>query len=101
LMALARFESGLCECGFHESLTSDRANVFQPEFQTCLVCAGVERYARVQADADRAAMKVHGDDPPAVTPRPTDGRRLFVRRLSEVEVEQMRAKRPASASVRG
>jgi hypothetical protein len=90
----------LCECGYHESLTSDRGNVFQPEFKTCLVCAGVERFARVQYDSDQAAMKAQGDDPAPSAPRPADGRRMLVRRLTEAEVETLREARRPSVSRR-
>ena len=97
--ALAAYEGGLCRCGFHESLTGDEANGFEPGHRVCPVCAGSDQYQRMLADADERAAKRMGENPPPRTPRPADGRHQFVRMLSAVEFEERRASRgtPPSA----
>lgn len=78
LLALAQYESEVCDCGYHPSLTDDKGNTFQPETRTCNVCAGQALWHRVLADQDKA---VPHDAPPKV-PRPSDGRRSYMRMLS-------------------
>ena len=92
LLALAVYEGAICACGFHESLTSDKSNYFQPEFRSCPVCAAADQWSRVQAKADAEAAKARGENAPPLTPHPEDGRRLFVKRLSPTEVEARRAR---------
>lgn len=92
-MALRHFQGGVCACGIHQSLTADKANVFTFEKQTCPVCKGLAQYQRVLAAEDRSADDKVKDAPPA-TPRPSDGRRLFVRQLSAMEVAARRDRAP-------
>ena len=74
LMTLADVEAHSCSrCGWHESLTGDRSNVFTPEHDMCPVCAGMDRWERMQAADDRRWVEQHKDARPA-EPRPTDGR---------------------------
>lgn len=94
LLALAEYEAGVCECGYHESLTGDRDNFFTFETKTCPVCKGSEQHRRMQEEADKRAT-VEGMPPSA--PRPGDGRRTFVRRLSPTEVEERRSRRSPAA----
>jgi hypothetical protein len=45
LLALAQYEAGVHECGFHWSLLEDKSNVFMPEMKVCPVCRGATRFA--------------------------------------------------------
>ena len=92
-LALRGYQAGICECGVHESLTADRSNLFTFEKRVCPVCKGAEQYGRVLADEDKRAEERLKDSPP-VTPRPSDGRRVFVRQLSAMEVAARRARTP-------
>lgn len=90
MLALAQYKAELCDCGNHISLTDDPSNVFQPTERVCAVCAGADRYTRVQQEADEKAI---GEKPSAHTPRPSDGRRTYMRLLPPDEVAAARAKR--------
>jgi len=78
MLALAEYESEICDCGFHKSLTRDKANHFGFETDVCPVCAGRDRYSRLQSKEDDEEEQKLKDSPPA-TPRPGDGRRVFMR----------------------
>ena len=97
MLALGAYESGVCDCGVHESLTEDKSNVFTFEDRHCPVCRGVARYQRVQTDMDEKATKALGENPPPHSPRPSDGRRTFVRQMSPTEVEARRARRSSAS----
>lgn len=84
MLHLGRFEARICDCGFHESLTGDKANHFGFEVKTCLVCRGAARFARIQEDADEQERKALKDNPRA--PRSSDGRRVFTKLMSSDEV---------------
>lgn len=86
MLALALYERGVCSCGFHQSLTRDKANVFTFEEVVCSVCAGVSRYSRIQGDADDKALKAIGDNASPGSARPGDGRRTFTKIVPEVKV---------------
>lgn len=86
MLALELYESGLCSCGWHESLTQDKANHFTFTDKHCPVCRGTAQYARVQAEQDQRATKALGDTPDPAAPRPTDGRRTIVRMMGDAEV---------------
>lgn len=74
LMELADVEAHSCSrCGWHESLTGDRSNVFAPENDVCPVCAGLERWDRMLAAQDSEWMRKHEKARPS-QPRPMDGR---------------------------
>lgn len=90
MLGLGIYEAGICECGIHESLTSDPSNHFTFEQRTCSVCRGVARYGRMMAHSDDLARKTIGENPPPGTPDPADGRRLFVKMLSPLEVDKLR-----------
>lgn len=92
LLALRHYQAGVCDCGNHESLTSDKSNVFAFEYRTCNVCKGVDQWRRVEAD-EAKRLKDQFDQQPASAPRPTDGRRLMVRQLSPMELAARRAER--------
>jgi hypothetical protein len=95
LIGLAVYERGVCACGFHESVASDRENHFTFEDSTCPVCRGAARYARMQAATDE---RQRDDNAAPATPRPGDGRRTFIRRLSATEVVERRASRGAGST---
>lgn len=97
LLALAVYEAGICSCGFHESLTSDKSNYFQPEHRVCPVCAAADKWSRITADADQQAAKARGDKAPPSLTHPEDGRKLYVRRLTEAEVAARRSRLGTSA----
>lgn len=79
LLALLRYDSEVCDCGFHPSVATDPANRFQPGTRTCPVCAGAAVWQRILHDQDaRATSK---DAAPA-TPRPSDGRKAHMTLLS-------------------
>ena len=87
--ALGIYERGLCACGFHESLTADRANHFTFEVKTCPVCQGAAKFGRIQEHADEKADKRLGDEPAPDAARSADGRRTFLRQMSPLEVAAM------------
>lgn len=93
MLGLSAYEDGLCECGFHESLTGDKSMHFTFENHVCPVCKGSAQWARMQHHQDDEARKAHGDNPPPNTPDPADGRRSFVRLMSPDEVRQLKSKR--------
>lgn len=81
LLGLALYEAGVCECGYHQSLTSDPTNRFSVTADTCNVCAAIAVHARVQHEADQQVERAGGvdDKPDPRTRRPTDGQRISVR----------------------
>lgn len=91
LMELADVESHSCpKCGWHESLTGDRSNVFTPENDHCPVCAGRDRWDRMLNAQDKSWHERH-KDARAAEPRPDDGRgptRMIL--LSPEEAERRR-----------
>jgi hypothetical protein len=91
LMELADVEAHSCDsCGWHESVTGDRSNVFTPESDVCPVCAGKERWDRMVADGDRRWTEKHKDARPS-EPRPFDGRgHTRMTLLSPEEAERRR-----------
>ncbi|MDP9144205.1 MAG: hypothetical protein M3N43_05855 [Actinomycetota bacterium] len=88
LLALAQYEAEVCSCGFHPLIARDKSNYFTPEAQTCPVCAGQAQSDRMQHSRDKG----HESDPPSA-PRPSDGRKVFMRLLTQEQVEAERAKR--------
>ena len=78
MLALAEYEAGICDCGFHKSLTHDKANHFKFETDRCPVCAGWARYGRLQSRDDAEEEEKLGKDAPPTMPRPGDGRRVFM-----------------------
>ena len=98
MLALGIYERGVCECGFHESLATDRANNFTFETKTCPVCRGVAKMARLQAHEDEQAEKALGQNPAPGIPRLADGRRTFVRLMSPLEVAALSKPRGTSTN---
>lgn len=90
MLALALYEAGLCECGFHTSLAHDPEKWFTVEDQRCPLCADLEAQGRVRAEKDRKVEEALKDQPAA--PRPSDGRRSFVRELTPIEAEERASK---------
>lgn len=85
MLALQAYERGVCECGFHESQI-DPAKLFVTfEDRVCPVCAGADVHARVKLANDGDTSKASPKEP-----RPADGRRTYIRRLSPEEVENAR-----------
>lgn len=93
LLALRAYQAGVCACGIHESLASDTSNYFTFPQKVCPVCKGLAQYQRILQDEDKRAEEQLKDQPP-VTPRPSDGRRLYVRQMSPLEVAERRSRRP-------
>lgn len=92
--ALAAYEADVCSsCGWHHSLSDDLNNVFTFDEKVCNTCRGSDRYARMQHDADEKMRERLGDNSPAGTPLPTDGRKTYMRMLAPAEVDQIRARR--------
>lgn len=80
MLALADYEAEICACGFHSSITKNTGNHFGFEIDKCPVCAGREQYARLQAEEDaEEERKLEKAKTPPATPRPGDGRRVFMR----------------------
>lgn len=84
LMALARFEREVCSCGYHPSIAEDEANTFTPESRVCPVCAGETAWKRVLGKQDEAWEHDHKDADPKA-PRPSDGRRTWMRMVPPTE----------------
>lgn len=76
MLALAEFEAGICDCGFHRSLAQNKANEFIFEVDRCPVCAGRAQYERLEAKEDREEIAKLGENAPPTTARPADGRRV-------------------------
>lgn len=77
LLALAVYEAGVCQCGWHTSLTTDPDVDFALKFgQPCQVCAATAKYGRILGESDTKVRKQIGKNPAA--PDPADGRRLSV-----------------------
>lgn len=94
MLALAQFESELCDCGNHISILDDpEGNVFMPAERVCAVCASIDQYHRLQHARDEAADKNRSDSSPPESPRPADGRKTHLRPVPPDEVAAARAKR--------
>jgi NAD-dependent dihydropyrimidine dehydrogenase PreA subunit len=80
MAGLAIFERGVHACGFHLSLTTDRANHFAIEEDECLVCASMERFERIRSEADKTVLdRMGGNKAPAALGRPSDGRITYIK----------------------
>lgn len=75
-------------CGFHESLATDRNNLFLPVASVCPLCAAMDVAGRVRAAEESKAREKTGDNPR--NPLPSDGRRIRTRLLSPLEAELRR-----------
>lgn len=85
----------MCTCGFHRSVLDDYDNRHMTfDVRYCPACAAMARYDRVIAERDQVATPKDQHGHPAWkdprTPRPDDGRHLFVREMSPAEVEERR-----------
>lgn len=91
--ALSVFEAETCTgCGLHPTIATDPANVFTFDEHTCPVCKGQDIYGRVVADRDDRATN---DKAPPGSPRPSDGRHIYLRQVDPEEVEKIRRDREA------
>jgi hypothetical protein len=90
-IALGAYEADICKCGFHKSLTSDKRNHFTFVEERCPVCAGVDKYDRIQQERDSTYEKSLGDSPMPGAQRPADGRSTFTKRMTVAEVAAARA----------
>lgn len=82
MLALGIYEAGICECGLHQSQLDDPAN--NPHTiidRVCKVCAAIDKYQRVQAEADQKALDAMGKKPQASSTRPSDGRTSLLKPL--------------------
>lgn len=100
MLALKEYEAGVCECGIHESLTSDTSNHFTFGDRVCPVCRGLKQYGRIKAAEDEGHRKArYGDKtPPPESPDPADGRHTHVRLMSHDEVDELDKKRRGGGS---
>lgn len=87
LLGLARYEVEVCSCGYHPSITHDPENGFMPESDVCPVCGGLDLQHRVLHEQDEKATP---KDAPAKKPRPSDGRKTYMRRMTPEEVTSRR-----------
>lgn len=95
MLALAQYESEICDCGNHISILENPAeNVFMPSERVCAVCASMDQYHRLQHARDEAADKQRSDSAPPEAPRPADGRKTHLRPMSPEEVAKSRAPKP-------
>lgn len=93
LLALGFYEAGVCSgCGFHESLTSDLSNHFTFSESTCNTCRGSAQYGRKLSELDKREAEIMAKAPP-LTPRASDGRKVYMRLMSEGEVTERRERR--------
>jgi len=92
LLALAAYEADLCECGFHISQHDPAKNTYTFEQDHCPILASSAKYGRLIGEQDAERMKALGDKPPASADRPDDGRRVFIRRLSDLEASEQQNK---------
>lgn len=84
MLDLQQFEREVCDCGFHESFAdTDPDLIFDKRI--CPVCAGVALNNRVQDDRDKKIRARRGENAPASTPDPADGRHNFVRSPTPAE----------------
>lgn len=91
MLALQAYDNGVCECGFHESVTSDpENNLLTPERTRCPVCAAKDQYLRLLASEDERWERENKAAGPT-TPRPGDGRHVHFRPLSPEEATRVRA----------
>lgn len=73
MQALAQYESGVCECGLHESVAAEDPDLeLVPRY--CPTCAGIATAMRVVHANDDVAIKELGENPAPDAPRPDDGR---------------------------
>lgn len=91
MQALAEYDTGICDCGFHQSITDNPANLLKIEERVCNVCVAAARYSRLQDYADEQASKQMGEVPPGA-PAPGDGRKTYV--VRDIAGEMARASRP-------
>lgn len=95
---LALFESDVHVegCGFHDSLARNPSNLFETVIEDCPLCAAVARRRRqFEAQDKRAIEAAKDDDSPLALP--SDGRRVYTRRLSQGEAERRRFANPKEA----
>lgn len=78
MLALAEYEAGVCDCGFHFSIANDESNVFSFKVTRCPVCAGAAGYSRLQESDDRELDARLGPNPEPTTPRRADGRQVRI-----------------------
>jgi hypothetical protein len=82
LLGLARYELEVCSCGYHPSIADDPENIFQPASKKCPVCGGLDVWHRILHEQDEQATP---KDAPPKQPRPSDGRKTYMRRLTPDE----------------
>lgn len=97
MYALAEFERGICACGFHSSLTDDRSNLFTFETKVCNVCAGWSKMGRMQAAQDAREEELLGEKPPPNATRAGDGRRTYMRMMTDAEAAAVGGSVPKQA----
>lgn len=75
MLARAQYYASLCDCGLPPHVADEDPDLQLTE-RVCPVCAGLARAARIQNQADQAALKLLGQQPAPEAVRPTDGRHI-------------------------
>jgi hypothetical protein len=100
LLSLARYDGEVCQCGYHESMTADDANVWMPATRTCPVCAGLDQYRRQEHAADEEARKKgEAEKRPPRAPLPSDGRTTYMELLDPARAEAARKRHQSRRGV--
>lgn len=81
LLGLMQYEREVGPCGYHPVVATDEKNQFMPHEEWCPVCAGLDRYRRIQAEQD----KVEDERGEPTGARKADGRVTWMRLLSPAE----------------
>lgn len=94
MFALVEYETGIHRCGIHSSVLADpEHNVLVPDEGHCAGCAAFDVWSRMKAAEDEAFEKKLGEKPDPKTPRPGDGRSLFLRPATPKELAERAEKR--------
>lgn len=79
MLALTRYRESICpDCGYPKVFHDPRYR-FSIDVDVCPVKAALDKFGRIQGEADEQVRKQGGDKRPAATPDPADGRRTLVR----------------------
>lgn len=79
MLALSHYRADICpDCGYPKVFHDPRYR-FAIDVDVCPVKAALDKFARIQGEADEQVRKQGGENRPAATPDPADGRRTLVR----------------------
>lgn len=83
MAALDLYEAGVGPCGYHHSVSNDPNLLVTFETEVCLICRDLERWQRKVEDEDEKAEKALGPNILPMTIRPSDGRSMHIREVSD------------------